>query len=398
MLGGEATIRNDVGVGESGETRRRIRGLATNTEVLIVGAGVTGICTALELVREGREVLVVERNEVGAGASGNNAGSCAIQNKMLSLVPLAREAVRIWQAWQDELGQENLDLGYVRSGGLRLAETEEEVAELHRSGTAQRALGVPVTFLCDNEARQVASYLGPSVVAANWCPEDGFCDVLHAMSALSTALRRRGGNIWTHTTATSITPHGRGFLIETTRGPVQADRVIIATGIWARDLTHMLGMPIPLQARINILSVTRRAPPMMSHMITHASHRLTMKQLHVGSVLIGGGWQGTGDYSTNRTMPTFESLIGNWKMAVRTVPALRHLEILRSWASADGRSPDDMPLIGPIPGLPGAYIAVCCPGGWTIGPFIARAMARMVRDDHVHELLTPFAPQRFCQP
>lgn len=367
----------------------------TDTEVVIIGAGVIGLSAGLELLRRRRRVLVVERREVGAGASGNNAGSCALQNKLLPLVPLSREAVEIWQERQAEFEREGLDLGYVRTGGFRLAETPAEEEELRRTAAAQRALGVQTDVLSGDEARARAPYLGPTVRAAAWCPDDGMCDVLHAMQALATAYRRRGGVLWTHTEAAGLQRAPSGYVVQTPRGPVRAERVIIAAGIWARDLMKDLGLPVSLRVRINILSATRRAGPVMQHMISHASHKLTMKQLPVGTILIGGGWQGEGDYRVYRVWPTVASLRGNWQMAARAVPAVRGLEILRCWASVDGRTPDDMPLIGEVPSLPGVVIGACCPGGWTIGPAIAHALAVMVCGEAVPPLAAPFQPARF---
>jgi glycine/D-amino acid oxidase-like deaminating enzyme len=367
------------------------------TDVAIVGGGIIGLCAALEVIRDGGEALVIERREIGAGASGNNAGSCAIQNKLLPLVSPAREAAKMWQAYQDELAAEGLDVDYTRSGGFRIAETPDQVEDLKQVMAAQRALGTPVDFLTGAEARAKASYLGPSILAATWCPEDGFCDVLHSLKALHTALRRRGGTIWTRTEVSGVDRDGAGLRLETSRGPVRARRVLICTGIWARDMGEMLRAPMPLVVRINILTATLRVAPVMHHIVTHASHKLTIKQLKLGTVLIGGGWAGRGDYRTYTLWPEPTNLGLNWRMAVRAVPALAHLEILRTWAGVEGRSVDDMPLIGPIPGLPGAFIGVTCPGGWTIGPFIARSLADMARTGTFPSSLERFNPARYAQ-
>jgi glycine/D-amino acid oxidase-like deaminating enzyme len=367
----------------------------TETDVVIIGAGITGICTALELLQQGRRVLIVERREAGAGASGNNAGSCALQNKVQALVPLAREGIQIWQSLNKNLGEEGLELGYARSGGLRIALSAEEADQLERTAEAQNALGLPVVFLSGDKAKSIAPYLGEAVVAANWCPEDGFCDVLQAMASLLTAVRRRGGTIWTYTEVTSIEPVNSGLLVHTTRGSINTARAVVSTGIWTRDLPGVLSPLVHLRVHISVLSVTRPAAQMMEHMITHARNRLTMKQLKVGTVVIGGGWPGTGDYHTYRVWPTFESLMSNWSLAVQAMPRLRDLPILRSWASVEGRSPDEMPLIGPVPGLKGLYIAACCPGGWTIGPYMARMVAEMIDTNRIPDAVSQFSVGRF---
>jgi glycine/D-amino acid oxidase-like deaminating enzyme len=365
------------------------------TDVLVVGAGIVGVCAALELIRRGRAVLVVERKEVGAGASGNNAGSMAAQSKLLSMAGVVREAVDMWQELQDELRQEGLDLGYVRSGGLRLAQSREEIEELQRAGAIQRAAGMPVTFLTGEEARSIAPYLGEEVMAANWCPEDGFCDVLHAMHSLAVVLRNRGATIWTQTEVTSIERDGSGFKVGTTNGPIRAGSVVLAAGVWARELLGLVGVSFPLSVGISVLSVTRRAAPFIGHMITHASHRLTVKQLKVGTVIVGGGWPGEGDYRSDSLLPVCESLRGNWTSAVRAIPALEFLTILRTWAGAQGRSPDNLPLIGEFPSSPGLSIGMCCSPGMLVGPFIGRALAELISTGHTPKGLRRFSPDRF---
>jgi len=367
------------------------------TDVLIIGAGVTGVSAGLELARRGRKALIVERREVGAGASGNNAGSCAVQNKPVPLVPLARDAVEIWKALHEELLREGLDLDYTRLGGFRLAESPQEVEALRKSAEYQQSIGVPIEHLSGDEARRRAPYLGPAIAAANWCPNDGYCDVLHAMKALAGAFVRRGGQIWTHTDAIGADPKGDGFLVVTSRGPICARQVFVAGGTWMRDLTGPLAPPAPVTVRINVLTVTPRVATVFPHMITHISHKLTMKQLPVGTIMVGGGWQGGGDYHTYKGEPSFASLVGNWQMAVRAIPALAHLDVLRTWAAFDGRMPDEQPIVGELPQTPGAFVAGYASGGWTLGPLLARCVVTMMCGDATPEIIAPFSPRRFAQ-
>lgn len=110
--------------------------LPSRIDVAIVGAGVQGLSTALFLARAGRDVVVFERGDAWREASGVNAGSLAIQNKRLPLVPLAREALKQWASFQRELG----DVGFVPSGGVKVAESKHDVVRLRESADQQRAL------------------------------------------------------------------------------------------------------------------------------------------------------------------------------------------------------------------------------------------------------------------
>src|SRR5262245_53957232 len=117
--------------------------LPSEVDVIVVGAGIQGLTTALTLARAGREVAVLERGDPFREASGVNAGSLAVQNKRLPLVPFARAALSQWRRDQDELG----DLGFVSAGGLRVAESVEDVARLRASAAEQAALGLPLEWL-----------------------------------------------------------------------------------------------------------------------------------------------------------------------------------------------------------------------------------------------------------
>src|SRR5207244_11541374 len=99
--------------------------------------------------------------EPGCEAPGINAGALAIQDKRLPLVPLAREAVKQWATFQRELG----DVGFVPSGGLKVAESDEDIARLRESAEQLRALGIELEWLEGRSLRERAPWLGGSVVA-----------------------------------------------------------------------------------------------------------------------------------------------------------------------------------------------------------------------------------------
>jgi glycine/D-amino acid oxidase-like deaminating enzyme len=105
---------------------------------------------------------------------------------------------------------------------------------------------------------------------------------------------------------------------------------------------------------------------------------LTVKQLPIGSVIVGGAWQGVGDYKTGAKRPTVASIAGNLHLAIRTIPALKNLTVLRTWASFDCHSPDRLPLIGRI--FEDPPLAVAIPGfsGFTTGPEIGAIAAQVV--------------------
>src|SRR5215470_14674582 len=118
--------------------------LPRDAEVAIVGAGIMGLATGIFLARAGKEVVIVERGEPWREASGVNAGSLAVQNKLLPLIPFTLESLKLWRSAAELFGA---DVGFVPSGGLRVATSDEDAHMLAESVAEQRAAGVAAEWL-----------------------------------------------------------------------------------------------------------------------------------------------------------------------------------------------------------------------------------------------------------
>ena len=346
-------------------------------DVLVIGGGIIGCSGAFFLAKNGKEVILLERNtSVGLEASGVNAGSLPVQSKPFPMTHLALAAAELWQTFSREVGYE---LDYHRVGGLRVAETEEDLTKLRDIAKNQRRYGLFVEEISGENARKIAPYLGESIRGANYCELDGYADPLKVVRLVARAAIDWGVKIMTEISVLEISPKLRsGYLVKTTKGVFEAGQVLIAAGVWSRQITKSLGVDLPISLRINQMMVTDQSPPLLHHLITHANGNLTLKQLPVGTIMVGGGWQGKGDLITNTKEPTYESMIGNADMAIRVVPALRKILVIRSWAAFDGRTADKIPIIGDVSGNPGAYLATACFGGFQIGPLVGRLIAEKI--------------------
>jgi len=348
-------------------------------DVLVIGGGIIGCSGAFFLAKNGKEVILLERNtSVGLEASGVNAGSLSIQNKPFPITHLALAAAELWQTFSREVGYE---LGYHRVGGLRVAETEEELTKLRDIAKKQRKYGLIVEEISGEETRKIAPYLSESIRGANYCDLDGYIDALKVVRLVARAAIDCGVKIMTETSVLEISPKPRsGYLVKTTKGVFEAGQVLIAAGVWSRQITKSLGVDFSIVLGIDQVMVTDQTPPLLHHMITHVNGNLTLKQLSVGTIVVGGGWQGKGDLITNIRRPTYESMIGNAAIAILVVPALGKIPVIRSWAGFNGRTTDQVPIIGDVPGNPGAYLATGCSGagGYTIGPLVGRLIAEKI--------------------
>ena len=371
---------------------------ASRVDLAIVGGGIIGISAALFAARRGAKVAVLDRGRLGAEASGGNAGSLHLQllswdfggkavgggELQLRTLPLQKESIALWHALQSEL---KADLEMAVTGGLMVAESHEQVRFLEEKARAEASVGVTTVVIDRRRIREIAPAIAERMVAAAWCPGEGKINPLVASRTMEAAARAAGAIFEELTPVSGLQVEGEGYLIETPRGTLEADRVLIAAGGWSAEIGAMLGVPIPVRGAPLQMVVTEPAPPLLPCLIAHADRHLTMKQTAASTILIGGAWTArTGHDGHPLVLP--ESLEGNLWVAARTVPAVAGLGVVRSWAAMNVDI-DGAPLLGQVPGHPRVAVAATA-NGYTLGPLIAREVVRLVLDGAVRDDLMAF--------
>jgi glycine/D-amino acid oxidase-like deaminating enzyme len=359
-------------------------------DVAVIGAGITGLFAALHLARRGQRVVVFERGRAMAEASGVNAGSLGVQNKLLPLVPLALAALEEWRGLAGLLGAE---VGFVEAGGWRVACSEAERDLLAQSAAAQAALGVGIAWFEGGALRVRAPVFGPHVLAATYTAVDSYGSPLLLARVLREAAVAAGVVLHEHAPVTAIAP-GSAWLVETAGQSLSAERVLVAAGPWTEQLMAPLGVALPLSLDVNMVSVTAPGRRFMPGIVFHARGILTVKQLASGACLIGGGWQGEGTLDGVGTAEIeYENLLHNLRLAARVLPRLRALSLVRHWAGFESVTPDALPYLGAVPDRPGLFVAAGTRGGWTLGPAIGRHLASLMSGDPA-PALDAFSPAR----
>lgn len=339
------------------------------------------------------DVAVIERGAMFREASGVNAGGLAIQTTAPEITPDVVAAVATWRGMADELGQ---DVGFVRTGGLRVASSEAEAAALRDTMPRLAALGLTMRWHDAAEVRRTMPWFGPGIVGASHCAEEGFAVPMLAGAAVKGALTRAGAQVCEHVAVTGLQTQGRGVRVATEAGDVVANRVLIAGGAWIAALAAMLGAEIPVQLKTFMLTVTERTAPIMGQLITHAQRNLTMKQFTNGTCVIGGGWPGLGSLGPARKDIDVGVLAANLRHALSVIPRLADAPVARSWAGLEGSTPDELPLMGRLSRHPNVFVLGCVRGGFVLGPRLAPMMADVILG-RTGQAPPAFDPERFTQ-
>jgi sarcosine oxidase subunit beta len=372
---------------------------AEPVEVLVIGGGVIGNSIAYHVARQGRTVLVVERNEVAVEPAASWASAGGVTpgwRQHPAEAALARAAIERWPTLAEEL---EADLHYRQGGHLLLAENDAEAEHLQTFVQRQHELGfADVSFVDRKAVFSLVPGLGEQVMAGSFSPADGQADPVLTTRAFANAAKRQGAIYWTRTECLVLQRVAdRVVGAQTGRGSVQAEQIVLAAGAWSSDLAMSVGLQLPLRMRaLQVLLSTPAPPGVLQPVVGAVGRTLSLKQLADGEFLLGGGWLGDPTPDGRSYTLRKESQQGNWATACVLFPPVRQQRLVRAWGGLQVQSLDDLPFIGSISGLEGLTLALGSWHGFALAPAVGSFVA-----DHLAGLPTPeldqLSPDRIVQ-
>lgn len=331
------------------------------TDCLIVGAGVIGLSLAYELVCRGERVRVIDSGPIGRAASWAGAGilpAAATRGTEDPLEKLRSLSHRLHSEWAGRLKYETgIDTGYRRCGGIYLARSAAEAATLSANKVWWDDHGIEASRLMPSELAELEPVLSSLVKSGKlrdaWLLPDE-CQVRNPrfLSALSSACLQRGVELTPHCAATRIAvrPNGQAA-VETADGELEAGKVCICSGAWARLHLAQLNLSSGIMPVRGQMVLYRTERPLLSRVINDGHRYLVPRD--DGRLLAGSSEEEVG-YKTETTTEIIGQL-QDW--ATEIVPTLLTAEVERTWAGLRPGSFDGLPYLGKIHGLENAYVA-----------------------------------------
>jgi glycine/D-amino acid oxidase-like deaminating enzyme len=348
--------------------------------IVVVGGGLMGLSAAFHLRRADprAQVTVLERARVGDAASSASAAGVRVMGRDPAERAMALESLGRWPELDRELDGKT---GYRRGGGLRIALDDAGWTEARATVSEQRADKVPLELVDAAAAHRLAPGLSPECRGGVHCPIDGQAEAVATVRAWAAAARRLGARIEEGVGADAlVVEHASVVAVVTSDGTrLPCDVVLVAGGAWSARLLAPLGLRLPLLGRGLQMLLTDPARPALTSVVGCFGRPLSLKQLVDGAYLIGGGWPArVPDESVNRWEVLDESVRGSMEIARAVYTPLLERIVARSWAGIEAFMPDDLPVLGPVPGIHGALVATGFSGhGFALVPTVGDVLARL---------------------
>lgn len=372
------------------------------TDILVIGGGISGVAAAYELAKAGAKVTLLEQGDLAGMASGWTLAGVRQSGRHPAELPLATAAVDRWITLGAEL---DADVEYRQDGNLRLARSPEEVSVIEGVVATGRASGLDLTFLPDNAAvRAVAPALSEQILAASFCPTDGHANPTKTVHAFARAAERNGASIRTGTAVHALTATGdRVTGVVTGDGQIAAETVVVVAGVHTGELLGPLGLEVPL--RIGHVAAVQTTPVgiELKQVLGVANADLAGRQQVDRRLRFTAGgttWPyALGDLATgyDAVQPLGAEITTLLQRATRVVPAIGEARIARVWGGLLDMTPDALPVIERVPEYGGLVVAAGFSGhGFCLGPITGRILADLALRGETSLPIEPFRRSRFA--
>ncbi|WP_146345985.1 NAD(P)/FAD-dependent oxidoreductase [Phaeobacter marinintestinus] len=417
--------------------------LPAKVDVIVIGGGIIGTSTALELAERGLSVLICEKGQIGAEQSSRNWGWVRLSMRDPREIPLMLEAVRIWEGLDVRLGRKT---GYRKTGILFTTATQKSY-DLHARWIRQLdPHQIECRMVEGKDLDQLMRGHQMKVKGALHTPMDGRAEPQWVAPAIAEGARDRGAKVITGCAVRSLDIQaGRVTGVVTERGRVACDAVVLAGGAWSRLFAGNAGIELPQLKTLNTVMRTTaiEGGPEASiwakgfalrkredggYTVASGSENIVdivpdsfrlglrflpafMEERQSLRFRLSGRWREEAGQARRwapdeRTPfelcrildpePSQRILRQSWARARSAFPVLESAEIVQSWAGMIDVTPDAIPVISPVEELPGLLISTGFSGhGFGIGPAAGKLAADLVTGDTPLVDPTPFRLSRF---
>ena len=371
-------------------------------DVILIGGGINGVCTAFHLAQEGAKVTLLEKSFIAGGPTGLSSAIVRQHYSNEVTARMALDSVNVWQNFTEITGakpvftQENFIIG-VRP---------EDVEGLKANIALQRSIGINTQFVTPQEIQEIDPNLVIDGIGGGaYEIGSGYCDPSAAADGFAQAAKRMGANIQIGTRVTGFKINkGKITGVESDKGDISADAAAIIAGPWSRDLLKKIGIDVPINtARVKV--VLYRPPSDLKGYGIWADFisQVYLRPETGGLMMVGSisPEEETEDRVLNpdqfNEKVELEIISSFAERAALRYPAMQRSHVHSSYASLYDITPDWHHIMDAVPGVEGLYVCAGTSGhGFKLGPAVGEMMAALIlRGKEPQDDINLFSIERF---
>ncbi len=369
--------------------------MKTHVQVAVIGGGVVGASVLYHLANAGwTDVVLIERDELTSGSTWHAAGGMHTLNGDPNVAKLQEYTIKLYREIEEASGQ---SCGIHITAGVDLAGTPERMDFLKLACARARYLGLDMEIISVDEAAKIFPLMDKRhFIGALYNPLEGHVDPAGVTQAYAKAARNMGAEVYRFTRVTELHPQPDGsWDVITDKGKLNAQHVVNAGGLWAREVGRMVGIELPVLAMEHQYLVTGEMPEVIAsekevlHCIDFEGE-IYMRQEGRGMLI--GTYEKKGvpwaerntpwDFTHELLPPDLDRITPSLEVGFRHFPALERAGIKRIVNGPFTFAPDGNPVIGPIRGRPNYWVACGVMAGFSQGGGVGLALSNwMVHGD-----------------
>ncbi len=369
--------------------------MQSHAKVVIIGGGVVGCSILFHLAKFGwKDVVLLERNELTSGSSWHAAGQIHTISSDPNISRLQGYTINLYKEIEETSGH---SCGMHNTGGFYLASNEDWHDYLKRERSKARYMGLDQEFISIEEAARRHPLIDPSrYIAALWDPLDGDVDPSGVTYAYAKSAKHHGAAYHTHTPVleTNQKPDGTWDVV-TKNGTINAEMIVNAGGLWAREVGHLAGIHLPVQPMEHHYLITEAIPEIVERGMDNRlpagidyEGNIYFRQERQGMLLgtyepSSTPWKVDGtpqDFGHELLAPDLDRIAERLELGFERIPALGRAGIKDMINGPFTFGPDGNPMIGPVPGMTNYWVAVGVMAGFCQAGGVGLCMAEWMMD------------------
>lgn len=410
-------------------------------DVVIIGGGVIGVCSAYYLAQKGIQVTLIEKGEIASGCSYGNGGlivpshsvplaspgalgsglrwlldskspfyikprfdmdlfnwlirfalACRHSRMLLSL-PIMRDLLFASRTLYEELAETaGFDFGFEGHGSLLVYLSKEKLHQEMEEAHLLEKFDIPIEVMAQSQVHDLEPALLPQVIGGIYYPRDGHINPHRFVIGLAEKAQTLGAEICTNTEVTGFeSTSGRISRIHTTRGDISPKQVVLATGSWSPEVARDLKLRIPIQAAKGY-SITLENPPVVPKIpLSFGEARVVVNPLG-DSLRIAGTLELAGmDFSvSSRRVDAMRKASSGY------IPGLDEAKVIEIWRGLRPCTPDGLPIISRSREVENLIVAAGhAMLGMSLGPITGKLVSQLIDEEKTDVDVYPLSMERF---